>query len=142
MLDIDGVLNSHKSQEHPSSASGMVIDRHAIQYLNTVLEYDPEISIVISSSWIKKLSLLEFSEILEKEYHLIPGRIVDVLSSGMKKDKAIRKWVEDNKPTALCVLDDEWIFDLNDPIQSHFVKLSAHEGLQDKHLDVIVSLLS
>lgn len=139
VLDFDGVLNSRKyDNTRLSNQKGISLDPKSIKLINEILEFDPEIQILISSSWVKTYSLNELTKILEDKF-LIKNRIIDCVDSSLKKAEAIESWIENKNPNSFCIVDDEWLFNLDHPYQKHFVKIGTLEGLLDKHLDVILS---
>lgn len=125
-------------KSHKSDTNGIVIDPETIAGLNEILDFDPDIKIVISSSWVSRYSLDEIRETLER-HRLISGRVIDTVAPDMEKAKAIELWVATHNPEFVCIVDDQWLFPLDNPLQECLVKISGFEGLKEKHLDIIAN---
>lgn len=140
-LDIDGVLNSdryNRSLTVENFPYGMEIDPAATALLKNFLNSNPEVRIVISSSWRDTLSLEQFNEVFAT--YGIRDRIVDMTSSNMGKADSIELWVKTHKPSLFAILDDDILFSLFHRMHRLQIKTSMGIGLQKSHLEDLALL--
>lgn len=140
-LDIDGVLNSHRfdlKQTYEFSTNPQ-IDPDTILLLNSLLESDKSIFIIISSSWSEAKTLTELRLLLEQN-GLVQNRVCGKIQYKKGKRDSIHEIIEKFDIKTFCVIDDEWLFNLNDSCQKFFIKTSFYEGLQEKHVNIIREL--
>lgn len=140
-LDIDGVLNSHLFDLKSSfiDSDNPQIDPSTIELLNDILLEDKSIFIIISSSWSESKTLTELRQLLEKN-GLIPNRVCGKINYRKGKRESIHDVIEKFNLKTFCVIDDDWLFNLNDFCQKYFIKTSFHEGLKEKHINIIREL--
>lgn len=166
-LDFDGVLNDMAFYEHvrdfPSKYSGHAKDRAKrsasihinpmnVQNLKFILKTDPEVRIVVSSTWRKLFSLTEIQWMLKK--HGIPSEkiigITDIpvapqmegRSSYGNPDMIQRgdlcaKWARENNVEQFVCVDDDNDFD---NVRDRFVRTNYKNGLTRTKAEAILKL--
>ena len=94
-LDFDGVININGS-----------FSPAAIKNLSKLLEKDPELKIIVSSSW-RHNGLKFVKDTLSKE-GIDKDRVVDTTDSTQRDDRGhhIERWIQDHKPEAFVILDE------------------------------------
>ena len=127
MLDFDGVIH----------IAGK-FSKAAINNLNSLLDSDPKLKIVISSSWRHKGS--KYCENVLEENGVDPDRVVGMTDLTMRDDRGhhIERWIEDNKPEAFVVLDDH---DDMDKVVDHLVQVNPYIGLTSTNIKKSLDIL-
>jgi len=141
-IDIDGVLNSHMfdlNNQKTQFTNNPEIDPSTILLLNEILEFDKSIFLIISSSWADTKTLTELRNLLEKN-GLQTNRVCGKINYKVGKRESIHQILEKYRIEKFCVIDDEWIFNLNDKCQKNFIKISFYEGLKQKHIEIVKNL--
>jgi len=155
-LDVDGVLNEQADFD-PDEI--FVMDSKKVERLNRIVD-ELGLTIVLSSTWRKFLSLEEFNAILKKnggtcwavdrtpdsfpfdEPVLVTGWGERVWSL---RGHEIQKWIDsqaDKDTMKICIIDDDMDMCHLMPFLVHTTINSAPEyggpgGIQDKHLEMI-----
>jgi HAD domain in Swiss Army Knife RNA repair proteins len=135
-LDIDGVLNCDSTKERVDISFGgfLGIDhRLKKRYLDWLQGKD--IHVVLSSSW--RLDE-RFTEILKSERIHWESETPNLGRRG----KDINQWIKDHKHpqvSKVAILDDS--SDMH-PVGRYLVQTSEVDGLQDRHLKRVESLLT
>lgn len=129
-LDIDGVLNSSNYSRKTDISQlnflfNMEIDPIPLALLKKFISSNPDIKIVISSSWRDTLMLRHFQEIF-KPYD---STVIDLISSNYKKSEAIELWLSKNKVQDFIILDDDTLFDLDHTLFKNQIKTTTLYGL-------------
>lgn len=146
-LDIDGVLNSEQyAHKVGDEWDNNQIDPIAVARLNIITEITGA-SIVVSSSWRIGETLLSIQQLL-KSFN-IKANVVG-LTKYLHSDRAeeIWDWITDNKSIIdnYVILDDDRLEakrDCSDPVlDQHFIRTSWLDGLQDKHIEMAVNILT
>lgn len=136
-LDIDGVLNCPTTTEKVGRgpfAAFLGLDARLVGMLRDWLAENPDVKIVISSSWREDKDQLD----------LIREAGIPFLSfTPNMKNRAteIDYWLTANpEVTAYAILDD--IEQFNDRQRPHFVRTSYEHGLREKDLRALEVILS
>lgn len=114
-LDYDGVLNGPyvDDGEGLDETTGFTtprIHRHLVQRLNRLVR-DPEVKVVLSTSWRTRFELHEHQELLAK--HGFEGKIIDRTEKWVERFRCIRgmeiaDWLQRHREvTKFVILDDD-----------------------------------
>lgn len=143
-LDMDGVLNSHQSshyfwwKKHNRKTFMNSWDQLcpiACSNLSELLEKDPEIKVVISSTWRRFHELPEWDLNMADKCPAIVGRIIGktprlfrTISESAPRGWEIHNWLVTNGhvSTPFVVLDDDRDMD---KVESKFIHIDGHLGL-------------
>lgn len=146
MLDFDGTLNSEASFHmeirrkvlHVSNTLSVV----ACSNLQYILDQDPEIKIVISSSWRKMHTMQELKNILNS-YGVNPSRVWDKTPAVFSGDRAqeINLWLEEHPGDHLVVIldDSNDVLNVKD-LRCHVFQTTSEDGLLFKQAKQIAKL--
>lgn len=145
-LDIDGVLNSRHYWEtlrkQGIEFDNSALDPACIKRIQHVCDTTGAL-IVISSSWRILFTLDELREKLSGDGLSTPIIGVTPRAIGNKRRGwEINRWLTDNKDrliTHYAIVDDN--SDMS-PIGSHLVQTSWNTGIQDKHVEKLIKLLT
>lgn len=162
-LDFDGVLNDQAFYEHvkafPSKYSGHAKDRakraasvhinpYNAQNLNYILKTDPEVRIVVSSTWRKLFTLSEIQWILKK-HGIMPTKVIgitDIPGPGVYEGSGLQdlqrgdlclKWAKENNIESFVCVDDDNDFDR---VRDKFVRTNYKNGLTRSKAEAILKL--
>lgn len=163
-LDIDGVMNSQESflEDYKSRDNGKdtgkcrrccgeLFSRGAVETLQEVLNYSPDIKIVISSTW-RNRERNEILDVFNDNGIDISDRWIDITPWTFKKKESekysevergyqIQEWLDDNKDKNI----EEFVIIDDDQDMAHLltklVKTRWTEGLTKKHLPLILQQL-
>lgn len=149
-LDVDGVLNSEQLMNRLGPklwGDGTVLDVRAIERLN-YLTACTEAKIVISSSWRLFYEWDELVSILKDNG--VKAEVIDKTPRFSYDDRADEIWAwldntQENVETYVILDDDrlERKRDSSDPVlDMHFVRTSWFDGLQDRHVEAAIKILS
>lgn len=127
MLDLDGVL----------IVNG-VFSKAAVNNLNDLLDKEPELKIVVSSSW--RHNGLQFCRDMLKYQGINEHKVVDATDLVDKDDRGhhIERWVQDHKPESFVVLDDK---NDMDQILDHLVQTNPYVGLTASDIKKALDIL-
>jgi hydroxymethylpyrimidine pyrophosphatase-like HAD family hydrolase len=141
-LDLDGVLNVEIGQKGTFMMKGVYFEKHLIDRFNVFLESNPDIKLVMSSSWradyqyaIKVLK----EEGFEHNDKFI-GKTIYSRHMNRKRHKEINMWLSDNDCDAFVVVDDrpeELI-----PEMENFCQINGEIGIQEKDIKNINKILN
>lgn len=146
MTDFDGVLNSEASFHmeirrktlHVSNTLSVV----ACSNLQYILDQDPEIKIVISSTWRKIHTMQELKNILNS-YGVNPARVIDKTPSVFSGNRAheINLWLEEHPGDHVVVIldDDNDVLGVTDK-RCHVFQTTWEDGLLFKQAKMISKL--
>lgn len=166
-LDFDGVLNDQAFYEHvkdfPSKYSGHATDRvkrtasihinpYNVQNLKYILKTDPEVRIVVSSTWRKLFTIDQLKWILKK--HGVPadkiigttevpgpGKMEGRSSWGnpdmIQRGDLCLKWANENNVTEFVCVDDDDDFD---SVRDRFVRTNYKNGLTRSKAESVLKL--
>ena len=126
-LDHQGVMYLKR---HPNPGSLDNFDKNTIQVLNSILQEDPEIEIVISSDWKYWVTLEEMTTFyrnqgLKQPIAYTPKTIQYTHPYEKCRAAEIKKWLESNSVTAWVAIDD---LDMR-PYLQNFVWTDPSQGL-------------
>lgn len=144
-LDIDGVLNSGKYLKEVSleDDESCILDPKRLNYIKKVLDSDPEVLIIMNSSWNSSFTLEDYRNLFLKYSPDFPvSKIIDLTSSDYDKTTSLVLWIKQNNPNHFLVIDDDQLFDLSHPYYDHQLKTSYYLGLNESHIDVILEVLN
>lgn len=143
-LDIDGVLNRYAFLGAPSTIN--MIEPELAGRLNKILLFT-DAKLVISSTWRYLIinghyDVHGFAHML-KTHGVTEAKVLDHTGEDhVNRGRQIRNWLRANipGPDKYCILDDD-----DEGMDYHgdkFIKIDAREGLQDRHVDLAIKLLS
>lgn len=143
-LDIDGVLNSHqwiRANEHLLKTQQLSmhvdLDKEAVARLERLVK-QTEAKIVISSTWRIVHSLSSLRDILGR--HGFTGEVIDKTPKlNIARGLEIQQWLDKNPVESFVILDDS--SDMAH-LLNKLVRTSFDDGLQDKHVEAAIELLS
>lgn len=147
-LDIDGVLNSrkcYKEHQHPPLNPYGQLDLCPIycERLGSFLNQNPDIQIVVSSSWRRVNSLGQLKQKLSDALGINPDRIIDTTPAlGIERGHEIQFWLDkqSERPLSFCILDDD---DDMEHLSIALVQTCFWEdGIEQKHIDMILTTIS
>lgn len=147
-LDFDGVFNSEQSkvfwenlkdqdawEKDIKNFNGGMLEMFAKEYcpialsnMEHLLRRNPEVKIVVSSSWRTSRTVQELKEVFKSP--LISAAIFDKTESFSKvRGNEIQKWLDEHpEVTHYVIVDDEEI--MLESQQEHYVKVSKLHGFQ------------
>lgn len=149
-LDIDGVLNSEQFvSKCGDSWNGDQVDPVAVQRLNLLIKQSGA-KVVLSSSWrLNETGIKSITEVQELLNSLgIECTVVGVTGElNNNREEEIDDWLSANSNIKnFVILDDDRLNpkrDSEDPfLNSHFVRTSWLDGLQDKHVEKAMIILN
>ncbi len=160
-LDFDGVLNGLETREPPSPIHPLLyLCPPLVERVNRIVEATGA-RVVLSTSWRTRahhpgasathLPLEDLCEALRLAgarftvHDVTPdlaredtiGRADLTLWRCPPRSKEIRAWVEQHRPEAFVILDD----DSNAEIAGHFVHVSERTGLTDEDVEMAIKIL-
>ena len=134
-LDFDGVLNPERNYGADCNFS-----KAAVKNLNTLLEKEPDLKIVISSAWRHK-GIMFCKEVLIKNGVNSQRRVIgitDMKNDGERGDN-IKRFLENrNEINKFVILDDRR--DMAD-LKDNLVKVSPIHGLTEKDVEKALEIL-
>ena len=138
-LDIDGVLNiTSKVYE-----AGQFY-KPAMANLEYLLKKEPELRIVISSSWRHK-GIDKVRDIL-KENGINPNKVIDITGNEESKDERdhrgyqVECWLKKHPEVKnFAILDDRTDFV---PLRHKLVKTNSSEGLTENKVEKVIDILN
>lgn len=147
-LDFDGVLNSMQSrifwenikdqtafEEQMKTYSGGILEMIAMEFcpiclsnMDELIRRNPDLKIVISSSWRMSRSVEELKELFKSE--LISSRMIDKTDSFSNiRGEEIQKWLDEHpEVTHYVIVDDDST--MTEQQKDNFVKTSPLHGFQ------------
>ena len=138
-LDIDGVLNINSKFQEANQ-----LYRPAIVNLEYLLKKEPELKIVISSSWRHK-GIDQVRNML-KENGINPNKIIDVTGNEQSKDERdhrgyqVECWLKRHPEVKkFAILDDHTDFV---PLKHKLVKTNTYEGLTENKVEKVIDVLN
>lgn len=133
-LDIDGVLNNFKDRNFGTKLSAI-----SCKNLNSLLDKNPDLKIVISSSW--RSNGLEFMKKMLSENGIDEKKVVDVTGNERgNRGHQIQCWLDGNaEVTKFVILDDN--SDMGN-LLSHLVKTNSFIGFTSKDAEAASEILN
>ena len=127
-LDIDGVL-----------VVNGVFSQAAVKNLNDLLAKEPDLKIVISSSW--RHNGLQFCRDMLKYQGINEHKIIGTTDLVDKDDRGhhIERWVQDHKPETFVILDDKADMD---GVIDHLVQTNPYIGLTGSDVKKALDILN
>jgi hypothetical protein len=125
--DFDGVLRI-----------GDKFSPSAIKNLNRLLKKEPDLKIVVSSSWRHRG--LKFCKGMLEKQGVDSERVVDTTDGAKRNNRGhhIERWIKDHKPEAFVILDNKADMD---KVLDHLVQTNSFIGLTEsdvkKSLDIL-----
>ena len=137
-LDIDGVLNHHKTEERFDGFLG--IDASKIPFLKTLVGLTNAV-VVLSSTW--RLKERSFVHVIERlaEFDIEIFDRTPNLGRNALREQEVEYWLADHEDVTHYVILD----DVNEffGMQEHYVQTYMYDGgLQQVHVDEAVRILS
>lgn len=142
-LDIDGVLNSadwyghrpHKFlKDNPEESDWECeLDPAALALFKKLVHDNPDLQIVISSTWRLNYELDEFKRRFAQMFTIEPSRVIDKTPRlGSIRGLEIQDWLNRNpQVTKFAIIDDD--SDMGD-LMDHLFKTSWQSGIQMSHV--------
>lgn len=128
-LDFDGVL-------HPFGSRGAALFGK-LHLIHELMEKYPAVHVMVHSSWREVHSAEDLKEMLFGSRHDLADRFLGVTPVEiMSRWESIEAWAWRNKPTSICVLDDEprmfpsYIVQNKDP-RIRFIECATLLGLME-----------
>jgi hypothetical protein len=143
-LDFDGVLNSDnyaKFYQSPHYTPDLEnIDPNAVEILNKIVEKNPKLNIVISSTWRLRFSLDELKDGLKAKGFKFTEQITGITPhlSNKKRDDEILEFLKDKTNYSFVVIDDGT--DL-EKVKDNLIQTQMADGLTIQHLSNILKLI-
>lgn len=144
-LDLDGVLVSDKylRQSCLQDSENCILEPAKIKIIKDVLSSDEQIKVIMNSSWNATFNLTQFKELFLSADPSFPvEKIIDVTSSDIDKPLSLRMWLKRNDIFSFLCIDDEALFDIDDPFHEYQLKTSFYIGLKEEHAPIIIEALS
>lgn len=136
-LDFDGVINplTFHHSTHGFSKS-------ACAHVQSILTKDPQVRIVVSSSW-RRWGLEKVREIL-KENGIDHTKVIDVTEEDggwgpEKREPQIYHWLEKHKSVSKFVVIDDFPLP---KFNSNFVKTNGYVGFTQKDAEIALGILA
>lgn len=145
-LDIDFVLNSHRwdlqrsAANHPYIPYYSEIDPSCLILLEEILKLEPQVDVVISSSWRDDLSLQQFKDLFS-QFNFPVHKIIAVTEPLIDKAKAIENYLKTNPCTSFVILDDDFLFPMDHPYFKNFYKVTK-AGLRKEDIAPVLKILN
>lgn len=145
-LDFDGVLNSEASFRYETRRKvldvGHTLSQVSCSNLQYILDQDPSVKLVISSTWRKVHTMPELKNILNS-YGINPSNVLDKTSSVFSGDRSheITMWLEEHPGIIKFVIldDDSDVLNVKDP-RGHIFQTTTDDGLLLKQAKQIAKL--
>lgn len=144
-LDLDGVLNSDKylRQTCLQDSESCILEPSKVKIIKLILESDKDIKIIMNSSWNATFSLAQFKNLFTELDSGFPvDRIIDVTSSDLNKPLSLKLWLKRHDSFSFLCIDDDTLFDLEDPFHEYQLKTSFYIGLKEEHAPIIIEALN
>jgi len=135
-LDVDGVINPI-SFHHGSGFSGA-----ACANIQSVLDKDPEVRIVVSSAW-RRWGIEKLKEIL-KDNNIDSSKLEDITDTegGLDPEnraEQIQRWLDKHKQVKQFVVIDDYPMPALD---ANAVKTNGYVGFTQKDADIALGILN
>lgn len=146
-LDLDGVLINTfpvwKKDELDEDGYSKFNEK-LVANLNSVLNYNPKIKIVVSSSRRVGKDMDRLEEIFS--FRGIKGKLIDKVPEPegiyTSREKEISKYIEDNKVKDFLIIDDDKsLLDLSDRYINGLILTEYREGFNEECLEKAMSIV-
>lgn len=151
-LDIDGVLNSNfyiwnfrKKNGRESNRDTDMIDEKRVAIFNSLFVLQPDLKVILSSSWRFLHSPSDMTSILKEKGYIGPDIIDETPSLASQRGNEVIDWLKTNiaNPNdelySFAALDDNSDFDI---MRGFLIQTNGDYGIQEKHIKALNRLLS
>lgn len=138
-IDIDGVLNTARSVY--ATGSQETWDPVACKYLQVLLDNNPDLKLVVSSTWrvVKQDCLAYFFYNGFKPEHFHTQWKTPILKLSSHRGLEIQVWLKENPVDKYCILDDNT--DILQEQAFNFIHINERDGITATNMEKLENML-